>query len=73
MGPKDMEEIGEEEIFDEFAEALQLRPLEKRWGKDTKELVKTGRPFLEVLWDSVGKPPCQASLERLGGSFGCFW
>ena len=30
MGPKDMEEIGEEEIFDDFAEALQLRPLERR-------------------------------------------
>ena len=25
-----MEEIGEEEIFDDFAEALQLRPLERR-------------------------------------------
>ena len=30
MGPKDMEEIGEEEIFDDFADALQLRPLERR-------------------------------------------
>ena len=30
MGPKDMEEIGEEEIFEDFAEALQLRPLERR-------------------------------------------
>ena len=25
-----MEEIGEEEIFEDFAEALQLRPLERR-------------------------------------------
>lgn len=64
MGPKDMEEIGEE-IFDDFADALQLRPLERRcrdamsWisWKGLKKTAATAsckckqRIFLIEIWD----------------------
>lgn len=30
MGPRDLQEIAEDDVFDDFVEALKLRPLEKR-------------------------------------------
>jgi len=65
MGARDLEEISEEEVFVEFADALQLKPLEKR---------RLHRA-LKATVDAEDKPdlleqpaPAPAALSSLGGA-----
>jgi len=65
MGARDLEEISEEEVFAEFADALQLKPLEKR---RLHRALKAAVDAEDTPDSSKQLAPAPATLSSLGGA-----